>query len=421
MKKFLRLSFVALMAMVANVAFAENVIWQEDWSTWTEKVKAVLDGVNDNYTFTGTVTNEDGSFKSGTTLYNETLAGGEAPELLIAKSGGSFAATIDLGGKTGDMTLTFKSNKALTVTVEGGTIGENAGSGNDYMYTINATAATLKITFTNSLSTNARFDSAKLFQGEGKLPAGLSWGTSARTVTLGADDNVFPELANANNLPVTYSSSETSVATIAADGAITLVAEGQTVIKAEFAGNDEYEAASVQYTLTVKPAPAPTQDVTVAEALAVIEGLADGATTDQTYNVTGYVVGTPDFQRNGEGALYGNVNFEMADEANGTTTLTVFRCKNIGNVAFTEETISDLKEGDKVVVYGQLQKYKSGETITPEIKNCYLVSINGVTAINNITAAKVNVNAPMYNLAGQQVGKNYKGIVIQNGVKFVNK
>lgn len=421
MKKFLRLSFVALMAMVANVAFAENVIWQEDWSTWTEKVKAVLDGVNDNYTFTGTVTNEDGSFKSGTTLYNETIAGGEAPELLIAKNGGSFAATIDLGGKTGDMTLTFKSNKALTVEVEGGTIGENAGSGNDYMYTINATAATLKITFTNNLSQNARFDSAKLFQGEGKLPAGLSWGTSARTVTLGADDNVFPELANANNLPVTYSSSETSVATIAADGAITLVAEGQTVIKAEFAGNDEYEAASVQYTLTVKPAPAPTQDVTVAEALAVIEGLADGATTDQTYNVTGYAQGL-DFQRNGEGALYGNVNFVMVDEQGmGVPELTVYRCKNIGNVAFTEETISDLKEGDKVVVYGQLQKYKSGETITPEIKNCYLVAINPTTGINNVTATKLNVNAPMYNLAGQKVSNNYKGVVIQNGKRFIVK
>lgn len=32
-----------------------------------------------------------------------------------------------------------------------------------------------------------------------------------------------------------------------------------------------------------------------------------------------------------------------------------------------------------------------------------------------------NANAPMYNLSGQQVDKSYKGIVIQNGRKFVNK
>lgn len=32
-----------------------------------------------------------------------------------------------------------------------------------------------------------------------------------------------------------------------------------------------------------------------------------------------------------------------------------------------------------------------------------------------------NANAPMYNLSGQKVDKSYKGIVIQNGRKFVNK
>ena len=41
------------------------------------------------------------------------------------------------------------------------------------------------------------------------------------------------------------------------------------------------------------------------------------------------------------------------------------------------------------------------------------------TGINSIAAAKSDVNAPIYNLAGQKVGKNYKGIVIQNGKKFV--
>lgn len=398
--------------MVANVAFAEDVIWEESWDG--AEANAVPSAINANYSEVG----------DGTKIYNANLAGGEAPELLIARSNGSFTANIALGGKSGELTLTFKANYPTRIEVSSATTGVEVaknGADNIYKVTVPAGTATLALTFTNTNSSNVRFDDAKLFQGQGKLPAGLSWGTSSRTVTLGADDNVFPELANANNLPVTYSSSETSVATIAADGAITLVAEGQTVIKAEFAGNDEYEAASVQYTLTVKPAPAPTQDVTVAEALAVIEGLADGATTDQTYNVTGYAQGL-DFQRNGEGALYGNVNFVMVDEQGmGVPELTVYRCKNIGNVAFTEETISDLKEGDKVVVYGQLQKYKSGETITPEIKNCYLVAINPTTGINNVTATKLNVNAPMYNLAGQKVNNNYKGVVIQNGKRFIVK
>ena len=42
------------------------------------------------------------------------------------------------------------------------------------------------------------------------------------------------------------------------------------------------------------------------------------------------------------------------------------------------------------------------------------------TGIENVQFAE-NENAPMYNLAGQQVDKNFKGVVIQNGKKFINK
>lgn len=51
---------------------------------------------------------------------------------------------------------------------------------------------------------------------------------------------------------VTYSSSDETVATIDAEGKLTILAKGVTTITASFAGNDNYEAAaSVSYTLTV--------------------------------------------------------------------------------------------------------------------------------------------------------------------------
>ena len=43
------------------------------------------------------------------------------------------------------------------------------------------------------------------------------------------------------------------------------------------------------------------------------------------------------------------------------------------------------------------------------------------TGINNITKMEQDVNAPIYNLAGQKVNNDYKGVVIQNGKKFMNK
>lgn len=43
------------------------------------------------------------------------------------------------------------------------------------------------------------------------------------------------------------------------------------------------------------------------------------------------------------------------------------------------------------------------------------------TAIENVQAAQPDAIAPMYNVAGQRVSKNYKGVVIQNGRKYVVK
>ena len=44
------------------------------------------------------------------------------------------------------------------------------------------------------------------------------------------------------------------------------------------------------------------------------------------------------------------------------------------------------------------------------------------TGIDNVDVnANENIDAPMYNLAGQRIGKSYKGIVIVNGKKYFNK
>ena len=160
------------------------------------------------------------------------------------------------------------------------------------------------------------------------------------------------------------------------------------------------------------------ESLTVASALEIINALEGGKTTSEEYLVKGFVVGTPDFQRKADGTLYGNVNFDIADEKGGATKLTVFRAKNFDNVSFTEETISSLKEGDEVVVRGKLQKYVKNDVVTPEVTNCYLISVNS-TGIQTVKAEEAN--APIYNLAGQRVDANYKGVVIKNGQKVIQK
>ena len=60
------------------------------------------------------------------------------------------------------------------------------------------------------------------------------------------------------------------------------------------------------------------------------------------------------------------------------------------------------------------------------IKNAYIVnSVDDlpeiVTAIQSVKAANVKESAAIYNLAGQKVSDNFKGIAIQNGKKMILK
>ena len=92
---------------------------------------------------------------------------------------------------------------------------------------------------------------------------GLMWtldGTTecgSQQVHVNADDNVYPTLTNPNSVSVSYVSDNSSVATInETTGEITLVGDGYTAISAAFAGDDNYQAQTVSYTLDVqKPLP----------------------------------------------------------------------------------------------------------------------------------------------------------------------
>ena len=117
-----------------------------------------------------------------------------------------------------------------------------------------------------------------------KQDAELSFAESNWTVTIG-ESNTFPELVNPNNLPVTWSSSKTDIATIdEATGAIELLAAGQTTIKASFAGNDSFNEGSASYQLVVKEQEIPGTDkyvlVTDASTLAAGDVIILAAVTD---------------------------------------------------------------------------------------------------------------------------------------------
>ena len=155
----------------------------------------------------------------------------------------------------------------------------------------------------------------------------------------------------------------------------------------------------------------PETAYTVAKAFELIEA-------GEGLNAKVYVKGKISAITEVETEKFFNATYNISD--NGTTEgqqLIVFHGKYIGGANF--ESKDQINIGDEVIVYGQLVNFNGKYEIN---SNNQIYSINGATSagVKNITVDK-NVDAPAYNVAGQRVNDAYKGIVVKNGKKYLNK
>ena len=100
--------------------------------------------------------------------------------------------------------------------------------------------------------------------------------------------------------------------------------------------------------------------VTCAEAVELTNALADGATSTETYTITGYIT-----------EVVGNVSknqqtFWMADEKEGGRVFEAYW-------ADLPEGVTAFVKGSKVKITGKLMKYVKDGVVTPEIKNATVV------------------------------------------------
>lgn len=87
--------------------------------------------------------------------------------------------------------------------------------------------------------------------------------------------------------------------------------------------------------------------------------------------------------------------------------LSQYAYQNLNKPDGEQYGINDI-EATKIVITKVYLTSKTVEELT-----------TGTNISSAVVASKVNANAPIYNLAGQKVSKSYKGVVIQNGKKFV--
>ena len=170
------------------------------------------------------------------------------------------------------------------------------------------------------------------------------------------------------------------------------------------------------------PAPA-IEQITVAKALEIIEGLGDGAKTDKEYQVKGFVVTVTEIS-----TTYGNATFTMADEKGGSPVLTFFRGKGFDGADISNENL--VKEDDEVIVQGLLQKYVKNSDVTPEVaQGGKIISINGktsddtpvgeVTKCANIAAFKALADGTVAELTLTNALVTYKNVNGSNIELFI--
>lgn len=284
--------------------------------------------------------------------------------------------------------------------------GTSSGSSHDGDFTEATTSEALNgITVTVSAKTNNSSDN-RIWNSTPRLR--MYSGTL--TITAPADKNIVNITfdAKSSNWGVTPNAGELSGMTwTGSNNEVVFTVNKNTQIKSLtvfLEGEEGGEVVNISNT--------PETAYSVAKAHELIEA---GESLSTPVYVKGIITKIGNFNSN-----YGQLDYYINDADGVGEDLYVYGGLYLNNEKFTEELVDLIKVGDEVIVYGQLQDYKG----THEFNyGNYIYSLNGVTTgIDNITVElELDENAPVYNLSGQRVSKDTKGILIQNGKKFINR
>lgn len=319
-------------------------------------------GLSGTATFTINKANQTVTFaKPGkqTAIYGETFANTataklDSPTTITYSSSNESIATVD---ENGTVTILKSGEVTITATAAG---TSNVNEGED-TYTLTISKATPTLTFANS------------------------------TVSVKTTGSVSNKLTTEpEGLIVTYSSSDTNVATVdAATGAITLVGEGTATITATFAGDEKYNAAKASYTLTVD------NDAIVYTAEGWY-GTYDGTPRGITVNVTTPADGAKVTYKTTEDGNYsdqkptytnaGNYTVYFKIDAKGYDTVTGSAKVIIEKAQLTEATVTGGPYTGQAV--GSVTEVKADELTVPEdsYEVSYVNNVNAGTAVAIITA-----------------------------------
>ena len=175
-------------------------------------------------------------------------------------------STSDIGGQVSKVVVRTRDTQAcatvsvtvggVSFTCSGSTTATNTSA--DYTFTGTGSGTIIvRIDRGSSLTSAIWVKGVKVTYLDTRDDADLSFDENEVMIelkdkTYNALNNNSNPLLNPNNLTgITWSSSDGDVATVNENGLVSLKSEGQTVIKASFAGNDSYKPGEASFTLNV--------------------------------------------------------------------------------------------------------------------------------------------------------------------------
>lgn len=423
MNKILRISMIAVLALIANFSFGQDAIFTETFDKcagkggndgiWTNISgnKNLSDDYTDNAGWVGT----KATAGSKCAIIGASKAAGKIISPSISGIKGDATLKIKVGAWKGDGTKIKLSTSNGTLEAKTATIS-NEKFAEITLYITNITAD-FKITFEANVASKNRFflDEVKVYKG--KLPKPEITYTDVPSVKdlltnyTKATTNLNLKLTNAKVLYVNTYNGTVNTYVREGDAAIELRTLGFNMpVNSTISGTVKVD---LDYSYGVPYLKA--NDATNDESLTIQES------TEEAQPIVATVADIIAKKYINDLVIIKDVKFTKEKVTSGTSTRTNYYINDGDQKVqlydkFQVSDLTTLTDGETYTVQGLFGQIYNN---VPEILMTKKVA--ETTGINNITTDATLENAPAFNLAGQKVGKAYKGVVIKAGKKFVQK